>query len=281
VPAPASTAGGGLPDGVGLAARTRPGSLTVVGIGIAAGVHLTAETRSALEEADEVLYVAADPISASWLQKLHPRSRSLNVHYEPGRPRERIYSAIAEEIVQAARDGRHVCAAFYGHPGFLARPAHEAIARARAEGIAARMLPAVSALDCLFADLGLDPADTGLQSYEATDFLVHGRRPDTSAALVLWQLSVIGKTRWSPEPDYGGLRLLVEHLLRWYPSEHEVTVYEASTFPGVASPRIERVPLGELAEEHITPMSTLYVPPSTPLAVDRAVVDRLWPEGGG
>jgi hypothetical protein len=36
------------------------------------------------------------------------------------------------------------------------------------------MLPAISAEDCLFADLGVDPADHGCPSYEATDFLVHG-----------------------------------------------------------------------------------------------------------
>jgi uncharacterized protein YabN with tetrapyrrole methylase and pyrophosphatase domain len=227
-----------------------------------------------------VLYVAADPIAASWLQTLNPRSRSLNPLYKRGVPRERIYSAIAEEIVRVARGGRHVCAAFYGHPGFLARPAHEAITRARDEGITARMLPAVSALDCLFADLGLDPADTGLQTYEATDFLIHARRPDTSAALVLWQLSVIGKTRWSPEPDYGGVRVLVEHLTRFYPVDHEVIAYEASPFPGVPTPRIERVPLGELPEARLTQMSTLYVPPSTPPAVDPAVVERLRPDGG-
>lgn len=279
VPAAAATAGRVPLAGAVRLVPAHSGSLTVVGIGIAAGAHLTAETRSALERADEVLYVAADPIAASWLQTLNPRTRSLNPFYEPGLPREEIYSTIAEEIVKAAREGRRVCAAFYGHPGFLARPAHEAIARAREEGIAARMLPAVSALDCLFTDLGVDPADTGLQSYEATDFLLHARRPDTSAALVLWQLSVIGKTRWSPEPDYGGVRFLVEHLERWYPVEHEVIAYEASPFPGVPTPRIERVPLGELAEARLTPMSTLYVPPSTPPAVDPAAVDRLWPEG--
>jgi uncharacterized protein YabN with tetrapyrrole methylase and pyrophosphatase domain len=228
-----------------------------------------------LEGADEVLYVAADPVAATWLQTLNPRSRSLHTLYEQGVNRDRIYSAIAEEILKPAREGRRVCAAFYGHPGFLARPAHEALARAREEGIDARMLPAVSALDCLFADLGLDPADTGLQTYDATDFLLRGRAPDTSAALVLWQLSVIGRTQWSRTPDYAGIRVLVEQLRRWYPSEHSVTVYEASPYPAVAAPRIDEVPLGTLAEEHITPMSTLYVPPASARAVDAELAERL------
>jgi hypothetical protein len=57
-------------------------------------------------------------------------------------------------------------------------------------GVSARMLPGVSAEDNLIADLGVDPA--GLQSYEATGFLVYKYRFDTSAGLVLWQVGVLG-----------------------------------------------------------------------------------------
>jgi len=34
------------------------------------------------------------------------------------------------------------------------------------------MLPAISSEDCLYADLGVDPATTGNASYDATDFLL-------------------------------------------------------------------------------------------------------------
>ena len=43
----------------------------------------------------------------------------------------------------------------------------------------------MSAEDCLFADLGLDPAVVGCAQYEATDLLIYGRRPDPSAALIV------------------------------------------------------------------------------------------------
>ena len=42
------------------------------------------------------------------------------------------------------RAGFRVCAVFYGHPGVFVYPSHEAIRRARAEGFAARMLPALT-----------------------------------------------------------------------------------------------------------------------------------------
>ena len=99
---------------------------------------------------------------------------------------------MAEAILEPVRAGKRVCAAFYGHPGVFVLPSHEAIARARAEGFDATMLPGVSAEDCLVADLGVDPARNGLQSYEAGDFL--RRRPaiEPTTALVLWQIGVVG-----------------------------------------------------------------------------------------
>ena len=121
------------------------------------------------------------------------------------------------------------------------------------------MLPAVSALDCLIADLGIDPGE-GLQAYEATEFLLYGRRPDPTAPLVLWQLSVVGADRWSPAPDVSRLGVLVAALVDVYGDDHEVVLYEASPYP-VAGPRIERRPLGRLGEAEITPMASLLVPP--------------------
>ena len=99
---------------------------------------------------------------------------------------------MAEAILEPVRAGKRVCAAFYGHPGVFVLPSHDAIARARAEGFDAAMQPGVSAEDCLVADLGVDPAVNGLQSYEASDFL--RRRPaiEPTTALVLWQIGVVG-----------------------------------------------------------------------------------------
>src|SRR5581483_10712284 len=142
------------------------------------------------------------------------------------------YEALVEEILAHVRHGFKVCAAFYGHPGEFVAPSHEAVRRARAEGFRARMLPGVSAEDCLFADLGVDPARFGCQSYEATEFLVHGRSVDPTAALVLWQLGTVGNAAAAESAAPVGLAVLVDVLLESYPPEHAVVVYEASPYPG-------------------------------------------------
>jgi uncharacterized protein YabN with tetrapyrrole methylase and pyrophosphatase domain len=250
------------------------GSLTVVGTGIAMGVHLTPETRDAIDGSDELVHLAGDPVAEEWLLRLHPRSTSLRSAYRVGEPREDIYERIVERMLEPVRAGRRVTAAFYGHPGVYVTPSHEAIRRARAEGHVASMLPAVSAEDCLFADLGVDPAATGCVSYDATDFLLRTRPVDTSSGLILWQITVIGDLTAVAQPRLDNVPVLVERLADHYPSEHEVVVYEASPYP-VAGPLIERVPLAELAEAALTPLSTLYVPPATVRATDAEMAVRL------
>ncbi|HSC91275.1 MAG TPA: SAM-dependent methyltransferase [Gaiellaceae bacterium] len=250
------------------------GSLTVVGTGIQLVAHVTHEARAELEAADEVLYVVADPAVAVWLERVNPKARSLGGLYEPGRNRHEIYDAMVEEILAAVRRGSRVCAAFYGHPGVFVSPSHEAIRIARDEGYAARMLAAVSAEDCLFADLGINPGERGCQSYEATEFLVHRHVVDPTAALLLWQVDLIGQVDFRPEPGVEGLRVLVESLLGSYPAEHEVVLYTASPYP-LFGPSVVRVPLSKLAEVELVPMPTLYVPPLPAPPLDPELLDRL------
>jgi uncharacterized protein YabN with tetrapyrrole methylase and pyrophosphatase domain len=250
------------------------GSLTVVGTGIEAGSHLTAGARSAIEEADLVLSLVAEPVMQIVLERLNSSTRSLHTLYEVGESRRDAYEAMTEEILSQVRQGKNVCAAFYGHPGVFVTPAHEAVRRARAEGFEARMLPGISAEDCLFADLGVDPSRAGCQSYEATEFLAHSHRIDPTAALVLWQIGTVGSLVAAQGARPTGLAGLVERLLEDYPAEHVVTVYEASPYAGF-DPLVRTVALSELAPEHVTALSTLYVQPREPARLDTALLDRL------
>jgi uncharacterized protein YabN with tetrapyrrole methylase and pyrophosphatase domain len=250
------------------------GSLTVVGTGIQFGTQMTPEARAVIKHADVVLSLVAEPVMQAAIERLNPETRSLQEHYVVGESRAAAYEAMIADILSHVRKGLDVCAAFYGHPGVFVAPSHEAVRRARDEGFRARMLPGISAEDCLFADLGVDPARVGCQAYECTDFLVHHRRVDITAALVLWQLGTVGNAAAAEEAMPRGLGVLVEVLLELYPAEHEVVVYEASPYPGF-DPLIRRVPLAELSPRDVTAMSTLYVPPAEPAELDPAMLDRL------
>ncbi len=252
------------------------GSLTVVGTGYFGAGQVTQETVELVRRAEKLFFLVTEPLTRLWLERQNPSAESLYDSYREGRPRAETYEEMVARILAPVREGRTVCAAFYGHPGVFVRPGHRAIELARAEGHEARMLPAVSAEDCLFADLGLDPAVDGCQSFEATDFLLRGRRFDPRSALVLWQIGGIGvatfhrRELWSRE----GLVLLTERLAAFYPAEHKVTVYEAAVLP-VCPPKIERMALRELPEAPVTLISTLFVPPTGKAPIDPVMAARL------
>jgi uncharacterized protein YabN with tetrapyrrole methylase and pyrophosphatase domain len=218
------------------------------------------EVLSAIERAQKLFYLAADPVTETWLRDRNPAAESLADLYAPGKPRRRTYREMVKRILAAVREGLDVVAAFYGHPAVCANPTHAAVARARREGYRATLLPAVSAEDCLFADLALDPGNRGCQSYEATDFL--NRRPlfDPRCPLILWQVSVIGERSVASIPNEEGLHELVDLLRGYYSSRHEVVVYQASWYP-VCHPVIRRIPLSQVPRAAVPMMATLYVPP--------------------
>jgi uncharacterized protein YabN with tetrapyrrole methylase and pyrophosphatase domain len=206
-----------------------------------------------------VLYLVPDPVAADGVAALNPRAHSLAHCYVEGEHRRQAYARMVEEILAPVRAGRRVCAAFYGHPGIFVFPSHEAIAQARNAGFEARMLPGISAEDCLFADLGVDPATAGCQSYDATRFLDVRPGVEPRAALVLWQIGVVGSADHAAEAAAPQLPGLVDALQQVYPADHEVVVYQASQYPGMDS-LVRRVRLEALGAA-VTPLSTLYVPP--------------------
>jgi len=169
---------------------------------------------------------------------------------------------MANRIMECVRSGLVTCAVFFGHPGIYVNPAHRALRQARAEGFPARMLPAISAEDCLFADLEVDPSVTGCQSYDATDLLLHERILDPSAALVVWQIGIVGDWTYASNGyNLAALPQLIERLCATYPPDHDVTVYQAAVYPGCDA-ITQRVPLRDLATARLSSASTLYIPPA-------------------
>lgn len=252
------------------------GSLTIVGTGIAAIAHITAEARAWIARADKTFFLVMHPLAEEWMRELNPAAESLRRFYRPGRDRAEVYRDIADHVLAAVRAGHTVCAAFYGHPGVFVSPTHDMMRQARAEGYPVRMLPGISAEDCLFADLGLDPGRLGCQSYEASDFLIRPRRFDPATPLILWQVGVIGYfdvIDASLDPSKG-LAALEATLRRSYPAEHQLAIYEAAILP-TSDPAITHIRLDQLAHAPISPLSTLYVPPVAPPPVDMEMLRLL------
>ena len=253
----------------------RPGSLVCVGLGMTLGSHITPLSRSYIEKSDVVFVGASDGIIELWVQQMHPDVRSLQPYYREGKSRMQTYREMVDAMLTEVRAGKNVCGAFYGHPGVFAWPPHKAIEIARSEGYPAHMEPGVSAEDCLYADLGIDPGKFGCQHYEASQIMFYRRRIDPSAYLILWQVGVAGDqslARFQTGPAYR--QVLVDVLARDYDLDHEGVVYTAATLP-THSPKIRRTALRRLPDLDIDMHATLVIPPVQKLEPDTEIRSRL------
>lgn len=196
--------------------RAKLGQLTILGSGINSIGQLTLQAVTHIEQADIVFYVLSDPATEAYIQQKNPNCVDLYTYYDNGKARTDTYIQMSEVdyfiyddisnwkspdssefnkmMLRHVRKGENVVGVFYGHPGVFVSPSHRTIALARDEGHIATMLPAISAEDCLFADLGVDPSSAGCVTYEATDLLLSHRSLIPSSHLILYQVGVVGVT---------------------------------------------------------------------------------------
>ena len=265
-------------DSARLGVPSRPGQLTILGSGIETA-GFTAADEALIRAADQVFYCVADPATAVWLNSLRPDAYDLYVLYADDKKRYITYVEMTEAMLHYVRAGQHVVGIYYGHPGVFVLSTHRAIQIARREGHRAVMRSAVSALDTLCADLGIDPSQPGLQTFEATDMLIRHRQPDRTVHLVLWQVGLIGELGYRRQGFLNqGFGLLLDYLEKVYGPDHTVIHYVGSRYPGV-DPVVEkhtirglRVPAAQAA---VTGISTFYLPPQVAAEVDAELLAQL------
>ncbi len=241
---------------------SKKGSLVIIGSGIKAVGQFTLQAQEHIRKADIVLYAAADPVTDMWISQQNPNTFDLYQYYADDKARIMTYVQMIERIMEELRAGKNVCALFYGHPGVFVTPSHNAITLARQEGYDAVMLPAISAEDCLYADLGVDPSIPGLQIYEATDFLLRRRKIDTSVNLILFQVGCVGELGFK----FGGyvnekFEVLIDYLEDLYGPDHEIVNYVANVFTG--PPIIDRHTVAEFRNadvaRKVSGVSTFFI----------------------
>ena len=241
--------------------KLKKGRLSVVGTGIITPAHLSQQAIGRIKSADVIHALVPDALGMTSIATHNTNIKNLADLYFSGTNRLHSYEIMVQAILEDVRAGLNVCAIFYGHPGVFVYPSHQAIKIAQSEGYEAQMLPSISAEDCLFADLGVDPGDLGCQAYEASQLMFYQHQVNVYAALILWQIGVVGDdTLQRLEPAKYGLTMLQQRLLEWYPKSHPLTLYEASRLP-ISPPRIEALTLANLPAAEVKTITTLYVSP--------------------
>jgi hypothetical protein len=99
------------------------------------------------------------------------------------------------------------------------------------------------------------------------------KRKFDNRSLILWQIGANGDPTFNRNGYKNTpLAILYNVLKQHYPSDHEVTIYEASPY-SICDSIIQRIPL--MPDCIVSAMSTLYVPPSERSFKDKVMLDQL------
>jgi hypothetical protein len=144
------------------------------------------------------------------------------------------------------------------HPPFLI------LELAHALELQVTVLPGISAIDAILADLRLDPVVHGVQMYEATDLLLRRRPLQPDVPAIVWQIGPIETCLHSmrvSRPER--FARFIAHLRQYYPPRHEVVAIYCSPHP-ILPPAIFRFALEDMGQYagEIHSGFTLYVPPT-------------------
>jgi uncharacterized protein YabN with tetrapyrrole methylase and pyrophosphatase domain len=240
-----------------------PFDIAIVGLGIV-GVHqMTREVEETIRRCRHTFVVDSGFGVISHLKSICVEVTNFLPLYEKGKDRMSTYRRMAAEVINAAITDSPVCFASYGHPLIYCDPAMLIQKAAALLDLRVETFPGISSLDTLLVDLGVDIAADGLQMYDATDTLLRRRPIQNDVPCVLWQASSVSDTTHQIDRRSAEQFLpLQDHLLKFYPPEHPITLVVSKTFPLLQS-IVETCRLETLAMdlERGPQAGTLYIPP--------------------
>lgn len=257
--------------------QKQQGSLVVVGTGISVAGQFTSVAVNHIKQSDLVLAVIPNKSCFNFVEKLNKKVVSLDYLYASGKSRVVTYREMSAIVIEQVLAGKRVCLAFYGHPGVLAWAPHAAIKELKSLGYSAKMEPGISAVDCMIADIGIDPAAWGCQFQEATQFLVRKYSLDCYQTQIFLQIGIVGElslTMYQPDRKNNGLAIFTDKLLKYYSESKQVILYEAAEFP-FSNSVIKKLTIKDLPDSEPTDKSTLVIPGEELPDLDGDVLTQL------
>jgi uncharacterized protein YabN with tetrapyrrole methylase and pyrophosphatase domain len=235
-------------------------TLALIGSGIKTIAHLTEEAKGYINNCDKVIYLVNEPLLDIYIQKQAKSSRSLDHTYFKSESRGHAYNKIAQEILAELESVSSLCVVIYGHPCVFATPGLLALSSID-KNIKTVVCPAISAQDCLYADLRFDPASGGTMAFDATEYILYDKLIDISSHVIIYQIAMIGNLGLPTEKiNIEAIRFIKKQLLGVYEAEKKAVIYESALYPGT-NPKIVEFNLKDLDKQELTTISTLYIPP--------------------
>lgn len=224
---------------------SRSTDLYLLGSGVAFPDHLTLQSINILSECVSICTNLPDNRLVSLPADIRAKCVSLWPLYQDGRIRVENYRDVTEAALGEIEKARPAAWLTPGHPMVFDSVSKALLDAASSRKWKVSVVPAISCLDTLLAELQCDPA-SGLVIHDASG-LVRRKTPLLpSVTVILLQISVFLSDRahltLESRPDLGPLR---DYLMKYFPAMHKCAVVRSSSVI-TEPPRITWVELRDL-----------------------------------
>lgn len=239
--------------------------IALIGSGMKGLLQLTKEAEIAIDKSEIIFRLNNHPEIIEFLEKRKPGMViDLGEEYNIDERRDLIYKRMAERIMSKFKEvNAPVCLVTSGHPTYLVSASQAIIRQSKRSEIKVRVIPGLSSLDNVFADIGFDPGIRGFQSYEATDLLIRNVQLNPDTPLFIWQPGAFQNFFYSirkSKPEQ--FLAFIKYLEQFYPPTHPVYVLRTPTLT-FTNPECHKISVESLVElsQKLSLLHILFVPP--------------------
>lgn len=208
-------------------------ALTLAGYGVGDSLQITVESQRALARANRVFAVGLPPNLANLLRMQRVKWVDLSSCFAGGRPFTEAYLDIADTILQQAAEDPPVVLLTAGNPLLSNALNRFLLMKAKERTLATQVLPAVSPIDSLICQVGLDVGTFGLQIFDARRLYAREMPIQPTVPLLLLQVAgiALAETTGPLTPQLEAYRPLADYLGRFYSPGHVVVHLANSSDP--------------------------------------------------
>lgn len=230
-------------------------ALILAGHGVGDSLQLTVESQRAIARASRLFVVSPPPAVERFLRGQRLKPIDLASVCRPGSYAE-WYLDMAGTVLREVELNPPVALLVPGNPLLSNALVRFLVAKAKELRIQTSVLPAVSPIDTLICQVGLDVGTYGLQVFDARR-LCERRLPISPAVpLLLLQVGGLAAGETPGAEAAGNFGPLAGYLARYYPPEHPIVHLANDAASPAAAARLAAFP--QLAAQ-FGPASTLFV----------------------
>ncbi len=203
--------------------------LYIVGAGVAFPHHLTLQAIEILSACTAICTNLPQESVSRLPFDLSQKCRSLWPLYQEGRIRSDNYRDVTEAILKEVETSPPTAWLTPGHPMVFDSVSTALLKAAALRKWSTRIVPGISSIDTLFADIEYDPAQ-GISIYDATSLVCRNVPITTSTPLILLQVGAFLSERAQLTLKTAALDLcpLRDYLVKYFPIGHECALIHSS-----------------------------------------------------